>query len=392
MTLSDRVKGEVSLRGLCESDGIAWDRRRSSDARGDWWACCPFHGEATPSFHVREPKGRDGTFKCFGCGAQGSVVDYVMARDGVDAAEALKRLAQAARIAREDDPGREARDEARRKAREAEREAELKREFAAIDRRVKRAVRIWKQAEASAALLAQYLAARGVDLGALESRWSWPRGVPPSLRLHPRLPAHHPGAREPAHEGPAMVGFIGRGRDFRGVHRTWITATGRARWPLDPDTKVPKMWLGDTGAMFGHPVCLTPPGGRTLVTGEGIETTLALLSALLRQSPGESVSAEAALSLGALTGTGHGFYGRAGHWPPEGTERVVLALEGRAPDPVKDAAARAAGKPTRAERARLEMDAAADRYRAGGFVVDVVPPPGGAGDGRDFADLMAGAV
>lgn len=390
MQLGDRIRAEVSLRALCESDGIAWDRKRSSDGRGDWWACCPFHGEATASFHVREPRGTGGYFRCFGCGGKGSVIDYVMARDGVDAGEAMRRLAAVAGIAGEDAEARARAAQRNREAAEARR-AELAREAELAGKRLRQAFGIWRKAQREADLLGLYLRARGVDLEALAERFGFPGGVPPSLRLHPKLPARHPGAREAAHEGPAMVGFIGRGRDFRGVHRTWITAEGRARWALDPDTKVPKMWLGETGNIFGHPVCLTPPG-RVLVVGEGIETTLALLAALVRRWPGESLAGEAALALGALTGTGWGFYSRSGHWPPEGTERVVLALEGRAPDPAKDAAARAAGKPTAAERARLEMDAAVDRYRAGGWPVEVMAPPEGPGDGRDVADLMAGDV
>ena len=37
--------------------------------------CCPFHGEKTPSFFVY-PK--DSHFHCFGCGAHGDAVDFVM--------------------------------------------------------------------------------------------------------------------------------------------------------------------------------------------------------------------------------------------------------------------------------------------------------------------------
>ena len=37
---------------------VTWDRRKSQPGRGDHWACCPFHGEKTPSFHCEDAKGR----------------------------------------------------------------------------------------------------------------------------------------------------------------------------------------------------------------------------------------------------------------------------------------------------------------------------------------------
>ena len=40
---------------------------------------CPFHGEKTPSFNVNPGKG---IFHCFGCGAGGNVVTFVMKMEG----------------------------------------------------------------------------------------------------------------------------------------------------------------------------------------------------------------------------------------------------------------------------------------------------------------------
>ena len=49
---------------------------------------CPFHGEKTPSFHVW-----DDHYHCFGCGAHGSVIDFVMQSDKVGFREAVERVA-----------------------------------------------------------------------------------------------------------------------------------------------------------------------------------------------------------------------------------------------------------------------------------------------------------
>ena len=57
----------------------------------NYWACCPFHGEKTPSFSVSPAKG---IYKCFGCGKAGNVVSFVMAHESMTYVEALKYLAR----------------------------------------------------------------------------------------------------------------------------------------------------------------------------------------------------------------------------------------------------------------------------------------------------------
>ena len=57
----------------------------------EWWTCCPFHGEDTPSFKISEHKGCE-VFKCFGCGKSGSVVDFIELHEHLTTAEAFKRL------------------------------------------------------------------------------------------------------------------------------------------------------------------------------------------------------------------------------------------------------------------------------------------------------------
>lgn len=56
---------------------------------------CPFHNEKTPSFNVSPTRG---TYHCYGCGAGGSAIRFVMEHDGLSFIEAVKRLADAAGI------------------------------------------------------------------------------------------------------------------------------------------------------------------------------------------------------------------------------------------------------------------------------------------------------
>ncbi|MDF7810491.1 DNA primase [Hymenobacter sp. YC55] len=53
-------------------------------------ACCPFHDEKTPSFHIHIQKQ---IYKCFGCGAAGDGVGFVMKHENIGYGEAVKQLA-----------------------------------------------------------------------------------------------------------------------------------------------------------------------------------------------------------------------------------------------------------------------------------------------------------
>ncbi len=57
----------------------------------DYVACCPFHNEKTPSFHVSKSRG---FYKCFGCGKSGTAVGFVMEHETLSYVEALKYLAR----------------------------------------------------------------------------------------------------------------------------------------------------------------------------------------------------------------------------------------------------------------------------------------------------------
>ena len=61
----------------------------------DWWGCCPFHHEKSPSFHVIPATG---VWKCFGCGKGGDVFSYVMEREHLEFPDAARYLADRAGI------------------------------------------------------------------------------------------------------------------------------------------------------------------------------------------------------------------------------------------------------------------------------------------------------
>ena len=60
-----------------------------------WKANCPFHNESTPSFTVNPQRQM---FKCFGCGAGGSAIRFVMSYENLDFVSAAKKLAERAGI------------------------------------------------------------------------------------------------------------------------------------------------------------------------------------------------------------------------------------------------------------------------------------------------------
>ena len=57
----------------------------------DWWGCCPFHNEKTPSFHVVPARG---IYYCFGCHKGGSAVGFVMDHERMSYPDALRYLAK----------------------------------------------------------------------------------------------------------------------------------------------------------------------------------------------------------------------------------------------------------------------------------------------------------
>jgi DNA primase catalytic core len=63
---------------------------------GRYWACCPFHGEKTPSFAVNPAHS---TYHCFGCGESGNAITFIMKYESLSFPEACKALASKMGIA-----------------------------------------------------------------------------------------------------------------------------------------------------------------------------------------------------------------------------------------------------------------------------------------------------
>lgn len=65
-------------------------RVKLKKAGRDYQACCPFHHEKTPSFTVSEKKQ---FYHCFGCGAHGNAISFLMDYDKLEFVEAIEELA-----------------------------------------------------------------------------------------------------------------------------------------------------------------------------------------------------------------------------------------------------------------------------------------------------------
>ena len=82
---ADDVKNQGDIVRVI-SDYVTLKKRGSN-----YLARCPFHSEKTPSFTVHAGKG---LFKCFGCGAGGSIFDFIMRIEGCAFPEAVKIVAE----------------------------------------------------------------------------------------------------------------------------------------------------------------------------------------------------------------------------------------------------------------------------------------------------------
>jgi DNA primase len=109
-TFLDEIRDRVPISDVI-GRRCAWDRKKTNAARGDYWACCPFHGEKTPSFHCEDRKGR---YHCFGCGVTGDHFKFLTELEGLSFVEAVQQVADMAGVAMpQPDPQAEKREKER---------------------------------------------------------------------------------------------------------------------------------------------------------------------------------------------------------------------------------------------------------------------------------------
>jgi DNA primase len=106
----DEIRDRVPISAVV-GRRVTWDRKKTNVSRGDYWACCPFHGEKSPSFHCEDRKGR---YHCFGCGVSGDHFRFLTDLEGQSFPEAVQTVADMAGIAMpQPDPQAEKREKER---------------------------------------------------------------------------------------------------------------------------------------------------------------------------------------------------------------------------------------------------------------------------------------
>ena len=258
--------------------------------RGDEYiGSCPFHGERTPSFTIVPAKN---FYHCFGCGAHGDALRFVIDNERLKFRDAVDRL-----VGRSLHDGRAGRAAPRtaRSGRARSDDTERKRRWAWD---------VWRASAPVAGTLAEsYLASRGITLNRL--------GGPPGALRYRRSLVHNPTGQR----FPALVAAVqwpdGK---FMTIHRTFLRPDGRDKAAVD----APKM-VG--GSYAGGAIRLTPAAPR-LVIGEGIETCLSVLQAL-RATGDDHTGVWCAVALANMAGGG-----RRRPWPRRCGDRL--------PSPVPD--------------------------------------------------------
>lgn len=237
---------------------VTWDHKKTRARRGDYWGCCPFHGENNPSFHCLDARG---IYHCFACGASGNHFKFFMELDGVSFPRAVEMVAAIAGI---NLPGREETEQERQRRQqrqEERRRADARRAVQEQRRRARRTQTVrelWRQGVPITGTLAEtYLRSRDIHLD------EWPA----SLRFHPSL--DYPLSDQNLSFPALICGVQSKTRELIGLWRIYLDPDTGAKAPVENS----KVGLGPSG---GGAVRLGPVT-ETLRVTEGVETGLAVM-------------------------------------------------------------------------------------------------------------------
>lgn len=212
-------RDDAEFRRLVDEAKASWNlsdivgrRTKLTRVKNEMKGLCVFHKERSPSMRVSDAKG---TYWCFGCGAKGDIVRYVMETEGLGFVEALRWLG-AADLPMVDPAER---------IRAAE-EHEAERAAAIAEARA-----IWEAARPAAGSPAEvYLRSRGIV-----------RSLPPSIRFAETYAWVDKETGEFGPDLPALVGAVTDGADqVIAIQRIFLRDGGRAKARM----KKPKLSLG----------------------------------------------------------------------------------------------------------------------------------------------------
>ncbi len=263
----DAIKVKSLLSDVAPAMGVELRKKGR-----DWWGCCPFHAEKSPSFSIFEKAGFQ-HFYCHGCGEKGDVIAFVMKMRATDFIGACRLLDSSLSIAapRGVDGSTRAQggvilsDKAKRALAEKEASRALKnRQDARIQ--YHQAQRLGDGAQAP---LEIYLRARGIDPARIG-------GVPASLRFSPASVYTWEDKFTPVYK-PAMLAPV-QGKDGKmiALHRTFLRDDYAGKTDAKPAKKI-------LGGYKGGCIRLSPLADHLLIA-EGIETALSVRQAFPHQS------------------------------------------------------------------------------------------------------------
>lgn len=244
-TAIDRIRKDFSVASVARTAGVKMVR-----AGNEWKACCPFHDDGTPSFYVYANERR---FVCYGCNAEGDVLDFMRRAYGGSVVDAIRALdAGALGPIAPPEPAQPRKDWS------------------------KLVARIWNAAQPiTGTPAALYLRNRGIDMD-----------LPDCLRFARLAPPTTPGNGVLAANGPdplptLVAAVTGPDGSLVAIQRTYLTEDGRkaATVPTEQDRKPKvKYSLGNvrTGAIR------LGPAAASIVVTEGLEDGASLAQGLGR--------------------------------------------------------------------------------------------------------------